>query len=51
MNTLQLLEDLRQRYPDGPHPLLLGEEPFGRYLFIVLECARARLAALESDGS
>lgn len=44
--TLEALMNLRQRYPDGPHPLLYGEERFGRYLSIVLECGRARLAAL-----
>ena len=47
MNTLELLAQLRQGYPDGPHPLLIGEEPFDRYLSIVLECASARLAAME----
>ena len=47
MNTLELQEQLRQRYPDGPHPLLLGEEPFDRYMSIMLECASARLAATE----
>ncbi len=47
MNTLELHEQLRQRYPDGPHPLLLGEEPFDRYMSIMLECASARLAATE----
>lgn len=46
--TLDTLTNLRQRYPDGPHPLLYGEERFGRYLSIMLECSRARLAALES---
>ena len=47
MNTLESHEQLRQRYPDGPHPLLLGEERFGRYMSIMLECAGARLAAVE----
>ena len=47
MNTLKRLEQLRQGYLDGPHPLLIGEEPFDRYLSIVLECASARLAAME----
>ena len=47
MNTLELKEQLRQRYPAGPHPLLLGPERFGRYLSIMLECASARLAAME----
>jgi len=47
MNTLELKEQLRQRYPAGPHPLLLGPERFGRYMSIMLECASARLAAME----
>ena len=47
MNTPEIQEQLRQRYPDGPHPLLLGPEPFDRYMSIMLECARARLAAME----
>jgi metallo-beta-lactamase class B len=46
--TLDTLTNLRQRYSDGPHPLLYGEERFGRYLSIMLECGRARLAAVES---
>ncbi len=50
MNTLALQDELRQRYPEGPHPLLMGEERFGRYLSIILECASARLAALESSN-
>ncbi len=47
MNTLELKEQLRRRYPDGPHPLLLGPERFGRYMSIMLECASAKLAAME----
>ena len=47
MNKLEVHEALRQGYPDGPHPLLIGEEPFSRYLSIMLECASARLAAME----
>ncbi|MCY3731006.1 MAG: MBL fold metallo-hydrolase [Rhodospirillaceae bacterium] len=47
MNTPEIQEQLRQRYPDGPHPLLLGPERFDRYLSIMLECNRARLAAME----
>tara|TARA_B100000029_G_scaffold507697_1_gene592911 strand:- start:1088 stop:2143 length:1056 start_codon:yes stop_codon:yes gene_type:complete len=45
MNTLELKEQLRQEYPTGPHPLLLGSERFGRYMSIMLECASAKLAA------
>lgn len=51
MNTLPLMETLRQQYPRGPHPLLFGPERFGRYMSIMLECARARLAASESAPS
>ena len=47
MNTLELMERIRQQYPAGPHPLLLGPERFGRSLSIMLECASARLAAME----
>ena len=47
MNKLEVQEELRQGYPDGPHPLLIGEEPFDRFLSIMLECASARLAAME----
>jgi metallo-beta-lactamase class B len=47
MNTLGLHEQLRRQYPNGPHPLLLGEERFNRYTSIMLECARAKLAATE----
>jgi hypothetical protein len=47
MNTLELKEQLRQRYPAGPHPLLLGPERFGRYMSIMVECASAKLAAME----
>ncbi len=47
MNTLELQEQLRQRYPDGPHPLLLGEERFDRYTSIMLECASTKLVVME----
>jgi metallo-beta-lactamase class B len=47
MNTPELLAQLREGYPEGPHPLLIGEEPFDRFLSIVLECASARLAAMQ----
>lgn len=50
INTLPLMETLRQRYPAGAHPFLMGPERFGRYMSIMLECGRARLAALESSG-
>ena len=47
MNTLELKEQLRQQYPTGPHPLLLGPERFGRYMSIMLECASAKLAVIQ----
>jgi len=47
VNTLPTMAALRQQYPAGAHPYLLGEERFGRYLAIMLECGSARLAALE----
>lgn len=50
INTLPLMETLRKQYPTGAHPFLFGPERFGRYLSIMLECGRARLAALEGPG-
>ncbi len=47
MNTLEMQARLREAYPDGPHPLLLGQERFNRYTSIMLECASAKLAAME----
>ena len=47
MNTLELQDQVRQQYPQGPHPLLIGAEPFDRYMSIMLECASAKLAAME----
>jgi metallo-beta-lactamase class B len=51
VNTLAAMEALGKQYPTGAHPFLMGEERFGRYLSIVLECGRARLAAQASDAS
>ena len=51
VNSLSAMENLRDQYPTGAHPFLMGEERFGRYLDIMLECGRARLAALEAGGS
>jgi hypothetical protein len=45
MNSLMLMESIRDRYPSGTHPLLLAKSKADRYMDIVLECARARLAA------
>ena len=46
VNTLPAMDALRRAYPAGPHPFLYGPERFGRYLSILVECGRARLAAL-----
>jgi hypothetical protein len=51
VNSLSAMENLRDHYPTGAHPFLMGDERFGRYLSIMLECGRARLAALQSGGS
>ena len=51
INKLPLTETLGRQYPAGPHPFLLGPERFSRYTDIMLECGRARLAALESPAS
>ncbi len=51
VNTLPAMEALGKQYPTGAHPFLLGDERFGRYMSIMLECARARLAAQESGVS
>ena len=50
MNSLQQMEALSARYPTGAHPLLFGPEKFGRYMDIMAECGRSRLAALEEDA-
>jgi metallo-beta-lactamase class B len=51
VNKLPAMEALGTQYPPGAHPFLLGDERFGRYMAIMLECAKARLAALESGVS
>jgi metallo-beta-lactamase class B len=51
MNTLPAMESLRTRYPTGAHPLLMPAERFSRYLSIMLECGKARLAAIEAPAS
>ena len=48
MNKLTVMEQVGKQYPTGDHPLLMGPQKFARYLDIMLECGRARLAALES---
>ena len=35
--------------PNSPHPLLYDDERFGRYLTIMVECSRARVAAMASN--
>lgn len=50
VNKLPAMEALGRQYPTGAHPFLMGPERFGRYLDIMLECGRARLAALESSS-
>lgn len=51
INKLPPMEAIGTQYPAGPHPFLYGPERFGRYMSIMLECGRARLAALESGAS
>jgi len=45
MNSLTAMEAIREKYPTGNHPLLLSKDHANRYMDIMLECARARLAA------
>jgi metallo-beta-lactamase class B len=45
MNSLMAMESIRDKYPTGNHPLLMSPAKAGRYSDIMLECARARLAA------
>ena len=51
MNSLEAMEGIGKTYPTGTHPLLMPEEKAGRYLSIMLECGRARLAALQQPRS
>lgn len=46
VNKLPAMEALGRQYPTGPHPFLYGPDRFSRYLDIMLECGRARLAAM-----
>jgi metallo-beta-lactamase class B len=43
---IEWLEAIRKN-PNGPNSYLYSEERFGRYLDIMVECSRARVAALE----
>jgi metallo-beta-lactamase class B len=44
-DDLLFLEMIRKN-PGGPNPYLYGPERFGRWMSIMIECGRARLAAL-----
>jgi len=44
-DDLEFLESIRKN-PDAPSPYLYGPERFGRWMSIMIECGRARLAAL-----
>lgn len=46
VNTLPVLEGMAKQYPTGAHPFLMSKERFARYMDIMLECGRARNAAL-----
>ena len=46
--TLEVMQSVGKN-PDGAHPLLYGVERFDRYLSIMIECSRARIAAMESN--
>jgi hypothetical protein len=48
-DTHELMAAIR-RNPEGPNPLLYGDRA-DRHLQIIVECARARVAALESGQS
>ncbi len=45
-DTLADMDAIRQN-PDGPNPLLYSEEQAQRYWSMIVECARARVVALE----
>jgi metallo-beta-lactamase class B len=45
-DTIADMETIRKN-PAGPNPILLGRERAGRYWSMVLDCARARVIALE----
>src|SRR5687767_8754476 len=44
-NDLEFLEQIRKN-PNSPNPYLYGPERFSRWMDIMIECGRARLAAL-----
>ena len=49
-DDLAFLETIRKN-PTGPNPYLYGPERFGRWMSIMIECGRARLAALDTPVS
>ncbi len=48
-DTLADMETIRAN-PEGPNPLLYGEEQAQRYWSMIVECARARVVALDQIG-
>ena len=46
--TLEAMQSAT-RNPDAPHALLYDSDLFGRYLTIMIECSRARVAAMASS--
>jgi len=50
VNTTDAMDEIRKQYPRGDaHPYLLGEETFNRWSQIMVECGRARVAALDEN--
>ena len=49
-DDLEFLEQIRKN-PAGPNPYLYGPERFARWMSIMIECGRARLAALGQPTS
>ena len=45
LNAKAFLEQIRKN-PNGPNPYLYGPERFSRWMDIMIECGRGRLAAL-----
>jgi hypothetical protein len=45
------MEAIARQYPTGPHPFLYAPEKFSRYLDIMIECGRARIAAQQGGGA
>jgi len=49
-NDLEFLEQIRKN-PNGPNPYLYGPARFSRWMDIMIECGRGRLAALGINAS